>query len=260
MRKIIYHQRGRLGDHIHTSHYVRHLCLNDENLVIDFYCRPQFINEVKNVFENDLRYRIFIKDVAYYKGSGVHAWYGEIPDQQRDHLLRTMNHEDFFIQWWNKISNQLDVLNPIKTPNDFLMDSPNILKENKLSQNYDFLIINSVAMSGQLDYDNIIMNKMIDYLSYKYNIITTKKYKNYKCTLDENLSLVDIGNISLRIKKIISVHTSPLILTINKWNIETCQEWLIMCNLGIKYSFNFSNKFKPFITVNDCYNYVLKNY
>ena len=52
MRKIIYHQRGRLGDHIHTSHYIRHLCLNDKNMVVDFYCRPQFIDEVKKVIED----------------------------------------------------------------------------------------------------------------------------------------------------------------------------------------------------------------
>ena len=78
-------------------------------------------------------------------------------------------------------------------------------------KNIDFLINNAIPMSGQFDYNLIEFNNYIVKLSKKYNIVTTQKVENIKCTRDYKLSAKDIASISLNIKnKKYYLITTPL--------------------------------------------------
>jgi len=251
------YQEHHLGDHVHTLHYIRKLLLSNNEYIIYYYINFIYLNELIKIIEPDLLNRIIFKKYDEYNNDGVKTWLGYYPNHS--HLLFTVPHEIFFINVFDRISKLLNVENPIKTQNDFLMDSPNLLIPNILSDTYDFLIINSNALSGQLYMDDESFGKIIDYLHSKnYKIITTKKYKNYLCTTDFGLNLNDIGNLSLTTKIIISVHTSPMILTINKWSINTVDKWLLLCKNNITYDYN--NKFKLINTVSNALQYIKQTY
>jgi len=257
MKKIIYHRRGHLGDCVHTMHYIRRLFLYYPDLVIDFYIKPEYIKEITLLIDDVMKDRVNIFDVNNYQDdmAGVNAWYGELGEKLV--LMSSIPHDIFFIKWFKTVSDKLGLVNPFQRPEDFLMDNNNILKPNGLSKRYNFLIVNSTALSGQIADDDFLMGEIIDYLAQSYQIITTKKYKEHPCTLDNNLALVDIANISLGCTGIISIATAPLILCLNKWTLKTCKEVMIMCQLfDLYYNLGCPNKFKSFKSIKGCRDYV----
>jgi hypothetical protein len=262
MHKIIYHKRGHLGDCVHTMHYIKKLLLYYNDLIIDFYIKPEYMIEISFLIETQYIDRLFIFDINKYQDSlnGVNAWYGEL-GSELNVLINSMSHDEFFIKWFDKVSQKLEVVNPFQKLEDFIMDNENILIFNKMDKNFDFLIINSDTLSGQVKSDEKSFGEMIDYLAKKYTIITTKKYKNYPCTRDNNLTLLDIANISLKCKNIISVATSPLILCLNKWSIKTCNEFILICNLfDFRYNLGYKEKFTTTRSIEECKQYILKKF
>ena len=136
----------------------------------------------------------------------------------------------------------MNVDNPIKTNEDLLMDNSLILEKNRLyDKHFDVLVVNSMPNSGQIEKNLEPFNILFDHLlSKNFKVISTEKtkYSEILSTVENKLSLLEIGNLSLNCDYIVGVHTSPVIYTFNKWNIDKIKKWIIFQSDGLTYTFN----------------------
>ena len=99
------------------------------------------------------------------------------------------------------------------------------LKKLKNIEEYDYLIINSDGLSGQCDNNlkDIFFEKYINNLINKnYSVWCTKYIPNLheNVKFANDLGLRDIGELSLKSKKIVGVATGPMVACYNDENIN----------------------------------------
>ncbi|MDY0197621.1 MAG: hypothetical protein RBR68_07385 [Tenuifilaceae bacterium] len=227
MKKLEFYNEYHLGDCIFHLHYLRHL---DKNIDIDFYVSSNYINELGMHIKG--YNNINLKNITNYNKSGYNSWIGEIYFLPENWTEEVMLYDKFYLKWFDYLSNKIGVDNPVK---DMLFDYE-LLGYNS-DFNYDILFINSIPYSAQITYPiNIIDKKAIE-LSKNFNIITTRKINNLPCTLDYNMNLINIAQISNNVSYIIGINTAPIILTMNKFNISKVKEYYII-DSNKTYSYN----------------------
>jgi hypothetical protein len=142
---------------------------------------------------------------------------------------------------WKYVCDTNDLINPFKDKFDIIFDQE-VFSRDTLNKDYDFLLINSYCHSGQMQISpqqqDMIFLQIMEFLKSKNKtFITTHKINNYECTLDHNLSLVKIGQLSKRCKVILGVPTSPLWMATNKWTLENCVQFINYTNHFVAYDY-----------------------
>lgn len=100
----------------------------------------------------------------------------------------------------------------------------------------DILIINAKSNSLVMPLDKDKMNRMCDRLSKKYKVATTAKVNDsISCTMQDGLTLQDIGAISTHAKYIIAVHTGPLTACLTDATKNSVKKWIIFANDGTTF-------------------------
>ena len=142
----------------------------------------------------------------------------------------------FYIDFYIELLAELGLESPILNRDDFWFDNPEITKTD---EHFDFLLINSVPMSGQW-YDN---NGQFDEISTKlidsgYSVISTAKSRvpDVVCTLDRGYSLLDIAKVSTGVDHVIGIHTSPFLVTLNHLSVDTVKSFICLHRQGLTYS------------------------
>jgi len=80
-------------------------------------------------------------------------------------------------------------------------------------------------MSGQYtNYDRNAWKEMIQRYSQTHKVVTTCKIENIPCTLDDKLTVKDIGALSTNVKYIVAINTGPLIACINSITIANVKK------------------------------------
>lgn len=231
--KIEFYNELHLGDCLYQLLYCNKLVEKNNNIEIVFYCNEKYFYEL-NLWNKFLD-KIFFLPIEKKTSGAYNTWIG----LDNFHHSTLPNYNFYFdkqyIDFFNKLSKKINIENPIKTSEDFLFDNIEILKP---TESYDFLIVNSKPLSGQVDKEmiNYLENKIIYDLEGK--IITTKKIGNFKCTVDYNYSLLDIAKISNNVKYIIGIHTSPMLVCLNKYSLNNFVKMYILQNENLTYSYN----------------------
>jgi len=147
----------------------------------------------------------------------------------------------FYVDFFTELSKLIGVESPIKNSKDMLFDNVELLDSNIVGGDIDYLIINSTPLSGQftgynlVEFDTLI-RKLVDSGN---KVVTTKKtnIESVLCTTDYNLSLMDIGNLSIKSKNIIAVMTAPIIPCFNIYSVDNFDNFFVLENT-MYYSFN----------------------
>jgi len=204
-----------LGDNVFHLTFLRKLSdLTNDTFV--YYVNPSYLIELhKHIvgYEN----RIILKSLSQRTPSAINAWIGEI---YYTHPLNYI-YDTFYVDWFNHLTMKIYG----KQMNIDLYSDYSPLSEKV--DGYEILVINSKPLSGQFDYDQNSLDQTIKDLDKKYNIITTSKVDGVRCTMDEMMSLVDIGRLSSNSKNVIAIHTGPICCCINKWATERVESWII---------------------------------
>jgi hypothetical protein len=225
-RTIEFYNDYHLGDNVFHLTFLRKLCaLTSDKFV--YYIKPNYIAELNNHivgFEN----RISLRPLSEKTALAMNAWIGEIYFAHPGSSI----YDIFYIDWFNYLTNKMygKSLN-LTLISDYLplsMGTPQ----------YDMLIINSVPQSNQFALNEQLFNEYIVNLSKKYKVITTKKVDGVPCSIDTNMTLIDIGAIAAKVDHVIAIHTGPITTCINQWAVNNVKSWVI-CD--IKNSFSFSN-------------------
>jgi hypothetical protein len=129
----------------------------------------------------------------------------------------------------DKLCKELNFEPAFDSPYDLIFDE-DIFKQ-PFNFSFDFLVVNSDFFSNQLilteTQKDLVFEDLIEQIvNNGKTFITTKKIANYPCTLDTNLSLVNIGQLAKNCKTIIAIATAPFVSVLNKYSLESCEHFI----------------------------------
>lgn len=225
-RTIHTHCSVRLGDNLTHLQFLRKLAKR--------YPKTQFIHSANRNYLPELQG--IIEDLANVelKGFEYEGVWREIQPEETGSIEAWKNHEGFwenhplkndfcgfYVSFFDHLAKLMGLENPIKRPEHFLFDYPALIRKTPLDGPFDFLIINSPPMSGQLrEYSD--MSLMIQRIAGRgHKIITTHPIKGSPCTQEHNMTVTDIGALSRHCNAIIMVATGPAWPTFNIFNQST---------------------------------------
>jgi hypothetical protein len=206
----IFHSQSEthLGDCLLHAHFLNEVVKLHPNFIFNYYVLDKHKEQVKDFVEDNNK--VTIKPYNEAPVNSFRGWVGQfgIP-------FIPFNLCELRLSSYIKLCNKLQIKCPFQVIEDLL---PTIKKLNPTKEEWDILFINSTPLSNQLS-KNIYDREFIEKFKNK-KIITTKPIKDIPCTLDYNLSVYKIGQLSLFSKKIIGINTGPWFSVMNKNNLE----------------------------------------
>ena len=218
---------GHLGDNIFNFYYFNNIknYIEKNNIIINYYVKKEYHDQLKefNTSKNiiihdykDIGLNVHICNIIFNNNFYINYLYSNLLNNSK------INYDIFYLKFFNELSKKL------KIPyfmNEFIYKNNNLLIEyeklNDKYKNIDILIINSMPLSTQFDFNINDWNKFIYKLhDNKFKIVTTLKVKNINCTLDDNLKLFKIGAISTHAKIIIAINTGPTSTIFNEYTLN----------------------------------------
>jgi len=197
--------------------------IEKNNIIINFSCHLQYRKQLNEFIMSP---NIVLSD--FDNIDRLNLWIGnnKLPFNIFNQTPN-MSLNQFLLEFYNNIilNNQVLFGNlPILETKIFQYTDPDLItRYNKLNEKYkdiDILIVNSDCMSGQCSNDRTYWNDIINMYNKKYKIVTTNKIENINCTLDDDLTLKDIGAISTHTKIIIAVNTGVITSFYNSYTLN----------------------------------------
>ena len=248
------YNKWHLGDNVFNIIFFNKIknFLEKNEIVIHYYLKYIYILQVKEFITTP---NIILKNYieSNNKNLQYHLW---IDDKSYKYRIETIDRNQvayniFYTNFFNNFIRQLNWQTQIN--NIIYIDSDLLNRYNKLHDKYkniDILIINSLPLSNQLNYEEAKWNKLCLYFNSKYNIVTTKKVANITCTLDHSLTIKNIAALSTHVKIIISVNTGIVPGLFNIYTLNNMLHFYNFDNLCF-YSFKDYNKFTNCKTPNE---------
>lgn len=200
-----------LGDNLVHLNFLRRLSYMVKDEIVH-YCNPQLHSQLQPLVEDtSVVLRALDRDPH-----AINAWIGT-NNYYYNHPLR---HDwvQFHLDWFNNLSAQLGVLNPIASRKDLLFEYPRLNAYGM--PHYDYLVCNSPPLSNQLpDFNPVFFENLVrNLLNEGKTVITTFPTGMCESTLDHHLDVTGIGNLSNTCDHHIGVATGPMWTTFNIFN------------------------------------------
>jgi len=201
-----------LGDNLVHLNYLRKVCEQNPDLEFTHHCNPQHHSQLTPLLED---VPISLQGLSIPPGA-LNAWIG-YQNFFYNHQARH-NWVVFHLDWFNYLSDRLEVSSPMACREDFLFDYPALNVPIPIT--FDYLIINATPNSGQLpDFDaQFFANRVRNLLNEGFSVITTNPTGMGLSTLEMGLDVTGIGSLSKYCKHIEGVATGPMWTTFNKFN------------------------------------------
>ena len=241
-RTIHLHNEYHLGDNVFNFILFYNIkeYLQENDITIFYYAHHYYLPQLKEFIPNN---RVGLFPISKKPSDSLHLWIGNNNLEYSWSPEKEVSQNNFYITFFNTILNNLEI--PIKL-NDFFYEDPNLLYRydnlNDVYKNLDILIINSNALSGQFKYNEKNWCYLINILSHRYKITTTKKIENVLSTTDNNLTIKDIAALSTNVKVVIAINTGVLPGLFNSITLNRVKKFYIFGD-GPLYSYpNFERK------------------
>lgn len=235
MREVYLYNPYHLGDSYFVLHFLRKVCQSNNDIRFILQTAKGYWEECGS-FIGEFRDRILLQELKR-KNEGINGWYGSIRLKTgfRDGAYVINERYDEFFDY---LSGQIGVDNPVKGKNCTLIDHPAI-KEDKRNLDCDILLVNSLPLSRQYLYFEDQFERKVNELKERYKIVCTRSIKNVDipCTVDYRMNLLEIGNLSTKAKYVIGIATAPIIPCFNIYNIDTVKKWFVLSKRST-YSYN----------------------
>jgi hypothetical protein len=265
-----FHNNFHYGDCLTSLHFLIKLSqVND--IKCNFFCNPNYhhqlnelIPENTNVFlvESEYENSLHLWGGGDFLGSKVREKYDSYPFYCKNYPQYTDVLEMLF-SMWKCVCEEKKLVFPFENKKGLLFDESTIeIAQEKI---YDWIIVNSYCLSGQMNYspeeqDKIFLNIIEKLIEKNKTFITTHKLKDFPSTQDNNLSLVQIAQISKNCKVIMGVPTSPFWICMNKWSFENCQKFINLthdsCTFDLGEDIDTENKFKTVNSLQEVLEYI----
>ncbi len=225
------HNAYHLGDQIVHLHFLRKVALANPYRKFIHAAQWQYLKQLQDVVADV--HNIELTDFNYTTPSdSINAWRG---DNQfwYSHPDR-LDFVKFHVEaWFPYLAEKMDVENPIKCQTDMLFDYPAIAASPLLTHpSFDVLLINSAPGSGQFTgFNEWELGRLGSEIAEKgFSVISTAATPSGKipCTADQNLSVTQIGHLSLHCHTILMVSTGPSWPTFNTFNFNSIRHRIIL--------------------------------
>lgn len=231
MSKLTFYNQYHLGDCVFHLHFLRKLLpLLDTNEFIEFGVNPNYIPElVKHIVDID---RIKIIPIGEIKGQAINSHINAFGNYGEIFAAAGGDYAECYVEFFKQLCCKYNLPNPIRAKHDMLWDNP-LSAEARLPHEFtgdiDYFVINAPCYSGQFNYNRADFDYLFKKLEKSARIVCTHPAGAYNipATLSHGLSLVEIAKIAIRSKRIIGIHTAPMIPCLNVWNIQSTEEWIL---------------------------------
>jgi hypothetical protein len=255
-----------LGDSLLHLHFLRHLAIKHPSHFFIHAVEESHLWQLGEAIEDVANVRLIrLEDQGRYPGARwVNSWknvgFGPIgrginvPGFWETHPLRN-DFSTFYLELFGILARAMDLESPFNEAADLWFDYPKI-KFGRNSQpllrdhcaprqgvgppEFDFLVVNSVPLSRQLPAfrEAQYLTPLIDELAERYRVVVTNPLQHradrpsgspaIPCTQDYQLSITDIGTLSMHCPYLLMVSTGPSWPTFNVWNRESVKLRLIL--------------------------------
>lgn len=230
--EIKLYNAANLGDSVFQMHYMLKNVEHDNTIFFKYYCHDAYHTELNNILNGNKNIQIL--SLNKKTEDSFNCWI-QAENKWGDYGKgkNKIYQNEFYISFFNYLNQKYNITYNFDNIIFDFEKKNNILSDNK----YDFLVINSPGHSGQYDYNSMDFMIFCTNLKKKgFKIVTTEKIPTIDSTIENNLSLFDIANISINCEKIISINTSPIIMCFNKYNID--KEIYVLNKHNIYYLYN----------------------
>jgi hypothetical protein len=236
-KRIIYmYNEFHFGDCVFCCNMFSHIkkYIEENNIFIQFYCNSENISQVTE-FNQSKNISIFSLE---NKPNGVEIYNLWIANPECSYNFYSRNNDPYDVFLCNFYNNFLEKINiPIKIEKLLYKDDDLLTRYNDINsrtnnkyKNIDFLIVNGKPLSFQFDYIKEEWDDFIKKLNAKYNVVTTDKVEDIKCTRDDGLTLKDIAAISTKAKIIVTIDTGPAAGFYNVYTMDYVDKIYILHN------------------------------
>ncbi|MEI6871174.1 MAG: hypothetical protein WCL08_02730 [Verrucomicrobiota bacterium] len=185
-----------LGDNLILLHFLRKMSERYPDVEFRHALNPEYLGQCNEVIQDLSSIRLSSIPDTQFSSQPINGWKGA--DGFYFEHPKSTEYGTVFVDFFARMARKMGLESPIKNTEMLLFDYP-ALKREVLSQKYDFLVVNSVPLSGQFrDYEEDKFNSLLNLIQEKgFSVITTKKADGFDCTLDFGLTVTGIGNVSL---------------------------------------------------------------
>lgn len=207
-----------LGDNMAHVHFLRKLAQRHPERRFVHQAQAHYLPQLQEMAE-DLP-NLSLEPMRRVEAGAVDGW-KNTERHWETHPLRDQ-YAAFFIDFFRHLAGRMGLESPIEKPEDLLFDYPALQKPTPLDAPFDFLVVNSTPLSGQLS-DASGMDALIAELAARYKVVVTQPtpVPGVVCTQDHGLSVSGIGRLSTLCKHIVMISTGSSWGTFNVWNIDS---------------------------------------
>jgi len=227
-----------LGDNLIHLHFLRALAKrNQANQFIHYahQCHLPQLEEAVTDLDNLLLLPLGEKVNGGYGDFGFNAW--KNADGYWQHHRDQNWYAEFYLQFFAMFAHRWGLETPFNKRTDLLFDYPAIAETRigLAAGDFDFLVVNSQPSSGQFrayDSVNCMDGFARDLVRAGHRVVTTRPVEGLPCTLNDKLTISQIGTLSLHIPHLVMVSTGPSWPTFNVWNQGTVKTRLLLIDCG----------------------------
>ena len=255
--KMHFHNDYHYGDCLFSLHFLEKISRSN-NIECDFYCKDEYSYQLQEFLPKNSKVSLSKQK----KENSKHLWMGAYFEKAHKKAPKSSlmcgkqpTYEDIYKILLVIFQIQCEELNlncPFNCSEELVFDEEP-LSHNITDIRFEYLLINSYCLSGQVKYsprqqDLIFLEIIKNIKKSKKSFITTKKILDNPCTLDFNLSLVKIGQLSKNCKIILGVPTSPFLMCLNKFSLKGFDKIINITHDN--FTFDFDNRFETINSFN----------
>ena len=206
-----------LGDNLILLHFLRKMSERYPDVEFRHALNPEYLRQCNEVVHDLSNIRITSLPDTRFSSQPIDGWKGA--DGFYFEHPKNQEYGAVFVDFFAGMARKMGLQSPIQNTEMLLFDYPALTRD-VLAQKYDFLVVNSVPLSGQFrDYEETRFNSLLNRIQENgFSVITTKKVEGVDCTLDFRLSVTGIGNVSLHSHFLLAVVTGSMWPCMNIFN------------------------------------------
>lgn len=258
-RVISCYNQYHLGDCIEALHFLINAARCND-VKFNFLCNRDYHSQLKE-FIGDANVKLYsIAPPDIDNNTFINTWigaydYGGLCRISDEMYGSESDQATFFLLLAEVLSKIMEIKCPFTEKADLMYNESVLNQLCSHDKTYDYLFINSQNMS--IPFPNFekesstLLRKMLD---AGKSVITTRKVEGVPCTIDFNLSIVEIARLANNVNNIVAVNTGPLHLCMNKWIIPNIDNFIIWSPAE---TFNYGSNFRTVRSLEELYeNYI----